>query len=306
VKEAYFSILKAEKLLLVAGQTEKQVAEHAEMAKAFYEVGMTPKNDYLEARVELAQVQQDLISAENDLRLAKARFNTVLRRPLDTPVNLEDILGYQEHRQQLDECIALSYAQRPEIREAEKNIEQKKKEAAISKSDFFPDIYLRFSYERLGDDYDVQGTDFRDQENWQLVTTLEWTFWEWGKTYFTLQEEKVGVGQAEDALIQIRDDVALEVKEAYLAVREAEKSIFVAQTAIEQAEENFRMNQARYQEQVATTTDVLDAQTLLTEAKSNYYSALSDYNIAWATLERAMGVGRPDAVRHETRRQGPS
>jgi len=63
----------------------------------------------------------------------------------------------------------------------------------------------------------------------------------------------------------------------------------VARTAREQAEENLRLNQERYNEQMATTTDVLDAQTLLTEAHNNYYNALSDYHISKARLERAVG-----------------
>jgi len=60
--------------------------------------------------------------------------------------------------------------------------------------------------------------------------------------------------------------------------------------AIEQAEENFRINEERYKEHVATSTDVIDAQTLLTRSKSDYYNALSNYNIAMATLERSMGI----------------
>ena len=60
--------------------------------------------------------------------------------------------------------------------------------------------------------------------------------------------------------------------------------------AIEQAEENFRINEERFREQVATSTDVIDAQTLLTKTKSDYYNALSEYNIALGRLERAMGI----------------
>ncbi len=66
-------------------------------------------------------------------------------------------------------------------------------------------------------------------------------------------------------------------------------SVFVAQKSIDQAEENFRINSERYKEQVATSTDVLDAQTLLTKAKSDYFTALGDYFINQARLERAMG-----------------
>ena len=69
----------------------------------------------------------------------------------------------------------------------------------------------------------------------------------------------------------------------------AEKNINVAEKSIEQAEENLRMNEERYKYQVATQTDVINAVTLLTQARTNYYGALSDFNIAKATLDRAMG-----------------
>ena len=59
--------------------------------------------------------------------------------------------------------------------------------------------------------------------------------------------------------------------------------------AIEQAKENFRINQERFKEQVATTTDVLDAQTLLSHTLTNYFNALYNFKIAKATLYRAMG-----------------
>jgi len=59
--------------------------------------------------------------------------------------------------------------------------------------------------------------------------------------------------------------------------------------AIQEKRINFRLKQERYREQLATSTDVLDAQVLLTQAENNYYSALSDYHIAKARLERAIG-----------------
>jgi outer membrane protein TolC len=178
------------------------------------------------------------------------------------------------------------------MKEVELKIEQARKQVKLAKSQFYPNFSLIFNYERQGDKYDVRGSDFQDAETWKVIAAMEWTFWEWGKTYYSVNESKVRLIQAEDALIQTRDAVTLEVKEAYLNLKEAEKNIFVAQTAIKQAEENFRMNKERYKEQEATTTEVMDAQTLLTQAQTNYYNALSDYNIARARLERAMGLER--------------
>ena len=70
----------------------------------------------------------------------------------------------------------------------------------------------------------------------------------------------------------------------------------MANKATEQAEENFRINTERYREQVGTSTDVIDAQTLLTKARSDHDNALGDYSISRARLERAMGVAAPDGV----------
>ena len=61
------------------------------------------------------------------------------------------------------------------------------------------------------------------------------------------------------------------------------------QQTIEQAEENFRINEERYREQMATSTDVLDARTLLSKTMTNYYNALYDFKIAKAALYLAMG-----------------
>jgi outer membrane protein len=73
-------------------------------------------------------------------------------------------------------------------------------------------------------------------------------------------------------------------------LQETESQIVVWQKVIEQAEENFRISEERYKERVATSTEVLEAQTLLTKAKSEYANALGDYNINYARLQRAMGI----------------
>jgi outer membrane protein TolC len=85
------------------------------------------------------------------------------------------------------------------------------------------------------------------------------------------------------------DNIHLEVKKAFLRTQEAEKAIQTVEKAIEQAKENYRINQERYKEQVGTATDVLIAQTLLSRTMTNYYSALYEFKIAKASLFRAMG-----------------
>ncbi len=290
VKEAYFTILKAAKIREVAVRSVEQLEAGVKFSKAFYDVGIIAKNDLLQTQVELAQERQDLTSADIELSIAKAAFNTLLRRNVAMEVEVEDILEYRPMELSFEECLKVARKNRPELSEVEFNVKRAEKEVQLAKSEYFPTLGLSFNYERIGDDPSVSGSDFADEDSWNVMATARWTFWQWGKKRQLVREKETRLVQAKNAKIQVEDSISLEVKDAYLRLREARDKIGLAEVAVEQAEENFRINAERFKEQVATTTEVLDAQTLLTQAKSNYFNALSDYNITWARLDRAMGI----------------
>ncbi|MBM4333468.1 MAG: TolC family protein [Deltaproteobacteria bacterium] len=284
VKEAYFYTLKAEKLKEVAEQAFKKVAAHREVARHFYEAGMIPKNDLLQAEVQLAQFQQNLVKAENGVELARASFNTLLRLGLEEIILMPEPLNYQPFTFPLEIAQQKALANRPEVQELNLLVAQAGKSVDLVRSNYYPKVVLSASYTK-SEDKPIPQT-----ESWNVIALAKWTFWEWGKTNHQVEEGKVKIRQAENAREELMDGIRLEVKQAYLGMMEAGKNIPVAQKAIEQAEENLRINQARYQEQAATSTDVLDAQTLLTRALTNYTNALADYNIAQARLEKATGA----------------
>jgi len=290
VKEAYFTILKAEKIRQVAVQAVQQLESQLKVSRAFYDVGVIPKNDLLQTQVQMAQVRQNLTSAEVELAIVKASFNTLLRREVGREVRIEDILTYRPMEVPFEECVEKARKTRPELRETELNVKSAEKEVQLARSEYFPTLGLSFNYERVGDNPGVSGSQFEDEDSWNIMATARWTFWQWGKKRQLVREKETKLVQADDARVQVEDNISLEVRDAYLRLREARDKIGVAEVAIEQAEENFRMNQERFKEQVATSTDVLDAQTLLTQARTNYFNALSDYNIAWARLDRSMGI----------------
>ncbi len=87
----------------------------------------------------------------------------------------------------------------------------------------------------------------------------------------------------------MEDQSRLEVKRAFLDLRVAKKNIGTARLGLEQARENWRITELQYTNQVATSTDVLDSRSLLSQSESSYYRALYGYRIAAARLDRAVG-----------------
>ena len=289
-KNAYYSVLKAQKLLGVAEQRVTQIAAQKEVAENFYEVGMSPLNDLLEAQASLANARQDFIVAKNNLEIAKSQFNIVLRRRVNAPVTIQDILDYEPFVYDVEYCLSAARENRLEITVADLEVEIAEKEVKLARKDYFPSVNLTGRYTRVGDEYDVNGGEgISDSVSWDIQATAQWNFWEWGRTTFGIREKLHRLSQAQYLRSEIQDNIDLEVKTAYLRTKESEKNIITVEKAIEQAKENFRINQERFKEQVATTTDVLDAQTLLSDTLTNYFNALYDFKISKATLYRTMG-----------------
>ena len=291
VKQAYYGVLQAEKNMDVTEQSVKQLQAHLDVAKSFYDVGMVPKNQVLQAEVTLAQALQDRTVAENGLLYARAALNTLLRRNLEDPLVLEDVLCQRPLEKTLDESIAVGLDIRPEVRAAKSQIDMSGQNVRLARSGLFPTVSLQYNYTTKGDTWRADGGDYLDDpDSWSVTAVASWDIWQWGRTYDEVQVSKTKQNKARNALTQVEDGVRLEVKKSYLDLQAANKNISVAAKAVEQAEENYRMSEERYREQVATSTEVTDAQTLLTSARTNHYRALYQFCLAWASLERAMGV----------------
>jgi len=290
VKIAYFNILRAQRIQDTARQSVEMLTSHRDVAQNYFKVGMIPKNDLLHAEVELANGRQALVRAQNAVELAKAHFNTVLKRKIFTPVEVVDILTYQPMKQSFEECLDVARQARPELKISSLKAAQAGKLVRVAQSDYFPTLSMVGNYSRFGDHPGVSGTIYKDMESWYLMAVANWNFWEWGKTKFRVDTSKARENQALESAKELNDQIVLEIKNAYLMLQEAESQIAVSQKLIEQAEENFRIAEERYKERVATSTEVLEAQTLLTKAKSEYANALGDFNINYAKLQRATGT----------------
>lgn len=291
VMTAYYNIIKMLKIEVLARQSVEQSAEHRNAAQNFFDEGLIPRNDLLRSEVQLSNAQQMLASAERGVQTAKSTFNTILGLDINSPVEVEeDILSYKPFDRPLEKCLKIALENRSEIKVQELQLSQANQTVKIARSEYFPAVNLTGTYARYGDTMELAGTPYKEAENWQLMAVAQWNFWEWGKTRSRVAAGRSRENQLSISLASLKDQIQLEVKDVYLNLREAEKQIAAAQKAGEQAEENYRIVQERYKEQVATSIDVIDAQTVLFRAKADYTSALSDYNIGMARLNRYMGI----------------
>jgi outer membrane protein TolC len=288
-KEAYFQVLKAEKLRQVAADSVKVLESQVEVARNFYEVGMTPLNDLLQTQVELANSRQELIVAQNNLNVAQSQFNIVLQRPVNAPVTLADIQSFAPLAYELDYYLTEAEKNRLEIKVADLQIQIAEKELGLARKDFYPTISLEGNYFWRSSKWYLD-PNLQDSNGWSITGVATWDFWEWGRTSYGEREKRSRLSQAKISRDQALFQIRLEVEQSYLKTRESEKNIVTIETAIEQAKENMRITEERYKEQAATSTDILIAQNLLFRTQTNFFNALYDFKIAKAFLQKSIGL----------------
>lgn len=289
IQTSFMDLLATRESIRVANDSLTRLKSHLNVSQSFYDVGLAPRLDVLQAQVDVAQAEQDLISAENNARILEERLNMLLFLPADENIKYQGELEYFPFDMDVEQCRERALKNRPDIFIADKSIQMATKDERITASSFYPQIGANFDYNRRGDDPGVSGSRLQDKSEWRAGVQMEWTLFEWGKTYYAHKQ----AGQKTRQLMAEYEDllrtVVFEVTSSFLKIDESHKRIMVARQALEEASESYRMAVARYEAQVGTNTDVLDAQAKLTGAEANLIQANADYLKALASIYNAMG-----------------
>jgi len=242
-------------------------------------------SDVLQTQVQLANAQDGLIKAQNNYDLAEANLNNVIGLPLDGEIELKENLKYQQYSLSLNDCVQYALVNRPEMAQEQTNVAIARDQVKIAHSGTLPTLGFNAT-----NGWQANNFPGAQNSNWTVSMTTSLNVFDSGLVKPQVKQAEYGVTTAQEQARQTRDNISLQVRQAFLSMNEAEKRIDTSQVAVNQAQEDFRMSQVRYEAGVGTNLDVVDAELALTQAKTNYIQALYDYNTSKALLDQAMGV----------------
>ena len=285
VTNGYFNMLQADNLQKLNAESVTRLEDHLKNVQAQYDVGVVAKVDVLRSQVELANAKQTLIQAENNYQIAEANLNKIVGLPMDTTLQLDNILVYNAYDKTMDDCLAFAAEHRPELMQAKYNVDAAKGALKVARSGHMPQVSASASQAWSSDNWPGD-----DNGNWGVGVNVSLNVFDTGVTLSKIHGAEADLKKAEETYRDTVDSVNLDVRSNYLGLREAEKRINTTKLAVDQADEDYRIAQLRYMSGVGTNTDVLDAQVALTQAKTNYTQALYDYNTSKTNLETSIGV----------------
>jgi len=275
VTQGYYGILQAEGLKKVTEQAVTQIKAHLETSQALLEEGMIAPIDLNRIKSELSNLEHNLIRAENGYDLAVYNLNSVMGIELDTIIQVQNNLSYEPCEITLNEALESAIQSRTEI----KNVEQQRiimeGMVDIAKSGKKPQVAISLESGLSG---------------WQFAVIGEVPIFDGGVNKAKIKQAEINLSQVDQSERQVEQFIEFEVRSAYLNMKEAEKLIKVTEQGIENSRESFRIAQVKYNEGIATNTEVIDAQSALIQAETNHLNALYDYNTNRAALIKAMGI----------------
>jgi len=280
----YVRLLRAERLLAVQQEEVTRLEAHRDNARALLEEGAATENDLLEAEVRLADAVQKRLQVDNRRALAAARVNSMLLRPLGDPVSPEDVAAAaRDPQSRQEEALAEAERERVELRQLASRAAAVDAHRAAVRTEYYPHFFATGGYEYTQNEYQVH------EGNWAVGAGMEMNLYAGGLTREKLRQKELELQAVERAREQLLDAVRLEVQDAWLALGTARSRVSATEKAVEQARENLRLERLRYSEGVGTSTEVLDAVSLLTTAEQNLLDARYDVTDAEALLDFSVG-----------------
>jgi outer membrane protein len=284
VKQAYYGVLQARRNRDVAADVLKQFQLHLDQAKGFYDVGTKARIDVIKAEVDLSNAKLSLINAENALKIAWVTLGNVMGTTDVPEYAIEDNLSFQKYAITSEEAMARAFENRSDLKSIIAKRQAAETNISYAQSGYYPVLSGFANYNWAG-----QSTSSLDHY-WNYGLQLTVPLFSGFLTQQQSAEAKSNLYILRANEDSLRQQVLLDVRQAYLNLQAAEASIATAELAAAQAKENLDLANGRYAAGVGSPIEVSDAFTTYVAAQANYTSALSNYKIAQATIEKSMGA----------------
>lgn len=285
--QAFYQVLQYKDLMNVRREEMQNLSEHLETVKIQYEIGTVAMSDVLATNVHLANSQQNFNSTQINFENAVSNLNNLIGLPVNTHLVIDEDLKYSSYENDENFCLEYALNHRPDGIAANFYLKSSEEAVKQAKSNSRPNISAVVSGSIIG-----EGAFKADhiKERWSAGFQMDWNIFDNNVTSADIKQAKSLQKKAESQANQQIEIIRLEVHNAYTALRISEKNIQISSDAAKQAHDQFLIAKVRYEEGVDTNLNVMDAQEKLTQARTNYFSALYSYSTARAQLEKAMGV----------------
>ncbi len=281
-KTAYINYLDKQNALETYKSAYTLFQEQFEDSQNRYNQGLIARNDLLQVQVNMSSAKQNVVKAQGDLKVASFNLSNILGG-----INLENenIEKLNEQSLQITNYDEKILENRSEIQALKANLNSIKELEKSADSGYYPKVDASLSSNKYFDEVSKKIEDKEENQNIAKINAT-WNLYNGGYDKSQSAIYKTKYLSATSLLNQTKLDIKLQYENAKSNLQVANDNLETSKLALLQANENYSIVKNRFNEGIATSTDLTDANYLLTQAKQGFNRAYFDKYLAISTLDR--------------------
>jgi TolC family type I secretion outer membrane protein len=291
--QGYYQLFATQEAVQSTLAAEKASLASLEAARARLKAGTATRADVLQAQTAYSQAQFNRTQSEGDAAAARGILANALGLPADRDIRIApppDLEAQQVAERAVAELIETAKRLRPDLLAAQAQVRAAESNITVQRSSTLPSIS---AFGSIGATQASPGADPRSgavgvQLNIPLFTGYRNTY----RVYQAREQVEAEAANRD----RIANDISLDVWRSWQDLRTQRQSLDTANDLLASAQENYNVALARYKAGVGTITDLLNAQSGLVSAELQRIRARYQWNLAKATLAKAIGVLQPGLI----------
>lgn len=282
----YLEVQKGAAHLKAAAQAIVDASENMRLATVRTAAGTGLRSDELRARTHLSMVEQQQITANNNLALARMKLAQLIGLPENETCEVPEGIAAITVPVMSDELMGEALLNRVDVRQSQADLEKTDAAFRLARSEYLPTVGTFASYQLNAKDAPFTS----DNDSWTAGVSLKWNLFDGFRHASEQKRAESGQAAAREMLAATSKDVRYQLKESYLRRDEAGKRLEVARHAVQDAGETVRLLSKRYENSLSTMVDLLDAQTALIQARANLVESEAGYALAGGRIYYMTGT----------------
>jgi outer membrane protein len=283
VKTAYFNFLETLQIQSLLRETEALLIENHRVSQSLFDHDKVTRAVVLRAEAELHAFHQQQAEADKNHHLAKAYFNFLLNRPLDTEIAVADFSFDNALPALFKGAEDRALVQREEIKQLTETVHIMESQVSIARSKFLPGISAVVDYGYQGETYRFD----RDDEFWMANLVASWNLFNGFQDKYKIDQTRMQKNAARLKLEEVKQQIRLQVMETAFNLNTSVRHIETAQAQLKAARKSYELVEVQYREGMIPHIEYIDARNRLTQAEVNAIVARYEFQIRIAECEKA-------------------
>lgn len=283
VAQTYYQVLEIEKLIKTNNEHLNELVEQKRIVDEYINVGKAIKIEGLKEEVEILTTQQEIESLKSNLKSSYLLLFHLSGMPPESTVTVKEIDEDNFEDYKLENILANALINRKDYLSLEKEKSQMEYMIKVSKGAMKPEVDLVANYTVEGDG------DLESYDNWNVGVQFKYYLFQGGTVLSKVKQARIERDIVEEKIKELKSSIDSEVRGAYFDMKAALVNIKKAKKSIGYAEENLRIEKIKYEAEKNRIIDVIYAQNLLLDVKTDYYKAIYKYKMSEIEMRKASG-----------------